>query len=88
MTVKGRCGMLSKRRLLTLVLIGSAIASAACSLITDVDRSKIEGSGGSDMGGDSGTEPGGSKATGGGTSHDAGNKAGAANTNDDAGDAS
>ena len=64
--------MLSKRRFLTLVLIGSAIASAACSLITDVDRSKIEGSGGSDMGGsssvdDAGTNTGGNKATGGGS---------------------
>jgi hypothetical protein len=80
--------MLSKRRFLTLVLIGSGIASAACSLITDVDRSKIEGSGGSDMGGsssvdDAGTDTGGSKATGGGSSH-----TGGSSSRDDAGDAS
>ncbi len=87
--VEGRCGMLSKRRFLTLVLIGSGIASAACSLITDVDRSKIEGSGGSDMGGssstdDGGNETGGSIATGGGTSHGTGGSSSV----DDAGDAS
>ena len=87
--VEGRCGMLSKRRLLTLVLIGSGIASAACSLITDVDRSKIEGSGGSDIGGsssvdDGGTETGGSKATGGATSRGTGGS----RAIDDAGDAS
>jgi hypothetical protein len=80
--------MLSKRRFLTLVLIGSGIASAACSLITDVDRSKIEGSGGSDTGGsssvdDSGTETGGGKATGGGSSHGTGGS-----NAHDAGDAS
>jgi hypothetical protein len=80
--------MLAKRRLLTLVLIGSAIASAACSLITDVDRSKIEGSGGSEMGGssslDAGTDTGGSKATGGGTNRGTGGSS----ASDDAGDAS
>ena len=79
--------MLVKRRLLALVLIGSGIASAACSLITDVDRSKIEGSGGSELGGsssDSGTNTGGRAASGGSSSHDAGNKADAAS---DAGDA-
>ena len=79
--------MLAKRRLLALVLIGSGIASAACSLITDVDRSKIEGSGGSDLGGsssDSGTDTGGRAASGGSSSHDAGNKSDAANDASDA----
>ncbi len=39
--------MRSNRRFLALVFIGFGIgAAAACSLITDVDRSKIEGAGG------------------------------------------
>ena len=81
--------MHAKRRLLALLLIGSGIASAACSLITDVDRSKIEGSGGNaELGGntsvDSGAATGGRAATGGGSSHDAGNKP---DSSDDAGDA-
>ncbi len=81
--------MVAKRRLLALVLIGSGIASAACSLITDVDRSKIEASGGSsELGGtssnDSGTSTGtgGLTASGGSSSHDAGNKPDAANSDD------
>ena len=46
-SAESRCGMRSNRRFLALVLIGCAIgAAAACSLITDVDRSKIEGTGG------------------------------------------
>jgi hypothetical protein len=78
--------MLAKRRLLALVLIGSGIVSTACSLIADVDRSKIEGSGGStELGGssnadDSGTATGGHTAGGGSTS------AGTTSTIDDAGD--
>ena len=62
--------MVSKHRLLALVLITIGAAFAACSLITDVDRSKIEGSGGADdTGVDSGTATGGHAGTGGSTSH-------------------
>ncbi len=58
--------MVSKRRLLASLLIGTGIAFAACSLITDVDRSKIEGAGGAqDILDDSGTDIGGRAGTGG-----------------------
>lgn len=82
--------MLAKCRLLALVLIGIGFASAACSLITDVDRSKIGSGGGvSDTGGasavdDSGEGTGGQSAAGGTTNHDAGAKLDASNSNDDA----
>ncbi len=82
--------MLAKHRLLALVLIGFAFASAACSLITDVDRSKIGsgGSGGSLSVEDSGTSTGGNVATtGGSSSHDAGEKQDAANPQEDASEA-
>ncbi len=71
--------MLAMRRLMALLFIGCTIAYAACSLITDVDRSKIEGAGGSaETGGssstDSGADTGGLASTGGTTSsNDAGN---------------
>jgi len=69
--------MVMKRRLLALVLVGTGVAFAACSLITDVDRSKIEGSGGAgEIGGahaDSGMSTGGQMATGGQSSVDGGN---------------
>ncbi len=76
--------MRSNRRFLALVLIGCGIgAAAACSLITDVDRSKIEGAGGTPGLEDAG---GGNSATGGkpstdndaGDESDAGTKADAA----------
>ena len=59
--------MRSNRRFLALVFIGSCLgAAAACSLITDVDRSKIEGAGGTN--GEADAAAGGS-ATGGSVSH-------------------
>jgi hypothetical protein len=67
--------MVAKRRLLASLVIGTGIAFAACSLITDVDRSKIEGAGGAqDILDDSGTETGGhgNAATGGANSVDGG----------------
>ena len=78
--------MRSNRRFIALVLIGSCIgAAAACSLITDVDRSKIEGAGGTT--GEADAAAGGS-ATGGtvsnvdsGTEDDAGNQADASASN-------
>ena len=62
--------MRSNRRFLALVFIGSCLgAAAACSLITDVDRSKIEGAGGT--AGDADAAVGGlaATATGGAISH-------------------
>jgi len=67
--------MVSKRRLLAFVLIGTGVMFAACSLITDVDRSKIEdNAAGGTSSIDSGSETGGQSATGtgGGTSKDGG----------------
>jgi hypothetical protein len=67
--------MFAKRRLLAFLLIGTGIAFAACSLITDVDRSKIEGAGGAqDILDDSGTETGGRAGTGGANSADSGSE--------------
>jgi hypothetical protein len=64
--------MLSTRRFLALVLIGFGIALAAsCSLITDVDRSKIAGTGGT-TGNDDAGFTGGESSTGGGATTDAG----------------
>jgi|NGEPerStandDraft_6_1074524.scaffolds.fasta_scaffold15559_2 hypothetical protein len=78
--------MLAKRKFLALVLIGSSIASAACSLITDVDRSKIEGSGGgSSAGASSGPDAGGA-STGGHAATTGGSKNDAAAADEDAGD--
>ena len=65
--------MVSKRRLLAFLSIGTGVAFAACSLITDVDRSKIEGAGGAqEIVDDSGTETGGHMSTGGNASVDGG----------------
>jgi hypothetical protein len=69
------------RRFLALVFIGFGIgAASACSLITDVDRSKIEGAGGTGASDDAGYSTGGaSTATGGAaTQDDAGTNADAA----------
>jgi len=67
--------MVSKRRLLALFLIGTGVVFAACSLITDVDRSKIEGAGGANEIGDaSGTDTGGRSGTGGSVGTDGGDQ--------------
>jgi hypothetical protein len=59
--------MRSNRRFLALVFFGSCLgAAAACSLITDVDRSKIEGAGGTTGQADAAV---GGSATGGSVSH-------------------
>lgn len=72
--------MVSKRRLLAFLLIGTGIAFAACSLITDVDRSKIQGSGGIDeIVDDSGTSTGGHGSTGGHAGVDSGEEPDAGN---------
>lgn len=77
--------MRSNRRFLALVFIGSCLgAAAACSLITDVDRSKIEGAGGAN--GEADAAVGGS-ATGGSVSHvDSGTEDDAGNQSDAAAD--
>ena len=65
--------MLSTHKFVALVLIGSGIAvAAACSLITDVDRSKIEGTGGAPSTDDGGTSTGGSSTGGSTSTEDAG----------------
>jgi hypothetical protein len=81
--------MLAKCRLSALIFIVLGFAASACSLITDVDRSKIPGSGGVPGGGSTaydagGGAPGAGGANGGSTSQDAADETDAAN---DAGDA-
>jgi hypothetical protein len=72
--------MRSNRRFLALVFVGSCLgAAAACSLITDVDRSKIEGAGGTN--GEADAAVGGSATGGSGAQVDSG-------AEDDAGNAS
>lgn len=57
--------MRTNRKFLALIFIALSIGAAgACSLITDVDRSKIEGAGGADAD-DAGSHVGGNSATGG-----------------------
>ena len=68
--------MVTKRRLLALFLIGTCVVFAACSLITDVDRSKIEGAGGASETADaSSTDTGGHSGTGGSVGVDSGDEA-------------
>jgi hypothetical protein len=65
--------MVTKRRLLALFLIGTCVVFAACSLITDVDRSKIEGAGGA-IADASSTDTGGHSGTGGSVGVDSGDE--------------